>query len=211
MPQTNQLAGLNTLNGRNPEHPVNPVFIERWSPRAFSSDLMPLADLKTILEAARWAPSAFNIQPWRFIYALRDDDQWQDFIDLLDPFNADWAKNASAIIFVISDTLATNQETGEKKPSGTHSFDAGAAWAQLALQATMLSYQAHAMAGIQYKKIKQQLKVPDHFQVEVAIAIGRQASPALLTETLRERETPSSRLPLSEIAFSGSFPEETID
>jgi nitroreductase len=166
---------------------------------------MSLVDLHTILEAARWAPSAFNIQPWRFIYALPSDEHWDAFLGLLDPFNEAWARNASALVFIISDTLTPAQSSSPAKSSRTHSFDAGAAWAHLALQATALGYQAHAMAGIFFDEVTRQLFIPERYRVEIAVAIGRQASPTILSPALREREVPSSRLPLDQIAFAGRF------
>lgn len=190
---------------RKPEYPIDPIFVQRWSPRAYDASSMPVTDLHTIIEAARWAPSAYNIQPWRFIYALRGDEHWETFLQLLDPFNEAWARNASALLFLVSDSLVRTGEPGEHKPSQTHSFDAGAAWAQLALQATASGYQAHAMAGILFNDVASQLRVPEHFRVEIAIAIGRQAPSASLPPALRERETPSSRLPLDQIASAGQF------
>jgi len=197
---------------RQPDHPVDPVFSNRWSPRAFAPIPMPKGDLYTVLEAARWAPSAYNIQPWRFIYALRDDAHWDDFLGLLDPFNASWAKNASALIFIVSDTLTPAHGSSPTKPSRTHSFDAGAAWAHLALQATALGYQAHAMAGIHFDDVRQRLSVPDNYRVEIAVAIGRQTAASTLPPVLQEREKPGPRLTLDKIASSGCFaPQPTRD
>lgn len=190
---------------REPDYPVDPVFVQRWSPRAFDASTMPLADLHTMLEAARWAPSAYNIQPWRFVYALRGDEHWDDFLGLLDPLNEVWARHASALVFVVSDSLIPSQDSNVRKPSRTYRFDAGAAWAHLALQATALGYQAHAMAGIRFDAVNPELSVPDRYRVEIAVAIGRQASLALLPPALREREVPSDRLPLNRIAFAGRF------
>lgn len=169
---------------------------------------MPQADLHTILEAARWAPSAYNIQPWRFIYAMRGDVNWDCFLGLLDPFNAAWARNASALVFIASNSMLMDPVTGATRPSPTHSFDAGAAWAQLALQATGLGYQAHAMAGLLFDEASRRLAVPNSYRVEIAVAVGREASPSVLPVALREREVPSSRLPLERIAFAGRFPAE---
>ena len=76
---------------RRPDHLIEPLFLKRWSPRAFDASDMPLADLMRMLEAARWAASAYNVQPWRFVYALRSDPVWQRWQSLLDPFNAAWA------------------------------------------------------------------------------------------------------------------------
>ncbi len=197
--------------GRKADHPISSLFLRRWSPRAFDASSMPEADLLTLLEAARWAPSAYNIQPWRFVYALRDDSDWEHYLALLDPFNADWAGAASALLFLVSDRLMPKgRETHSPTASQTHSFDAGAAWAHLALQATALGYQAHAMAGIRFEAIRQRLSIPDHYHIEIAVAIGRQAAASRLPPELRQRETPSSRLPLDRIAFAGHFPSRSI-
>lgn len=209
MTDSAQQLETTTPEARQPHHPVEAIFVKRWSPRAFEPQSMPPDVLFSILEAARWAPSAYNIQPWRFIYALRDDARWEDFLALLDPFNARWARNASALLFLVSDTLLPTDEAGSVRPSQTHSFDAGAAWAHLALQATAMGYQAHAMAGIRFDEVRQRLSVPDKYQVEIAIAIGRQADPSDLPFELRKREKPSSRRPLQEIAFPERFPQGT--
>ncbi len=190
---------------RSPAHPVDPLFVQRWSPRAFEALPMPRADLMSMLEAARWAPSAYNVQPWRFVYASRDEPRWDDFVGLLDPFNAAWAGEASALVFLLSSRFMPAAGDAPAKPSATHRFDAGAAWAQLALQATRLGYHAHAMAGIRRDAVRQQLAVPDDYEVEVAVAIGRRAAPEVLPEALRKREQPSPRRPLHEIAFEGRF------
>jgi len=192
---------------RTPDHPVEPIFIDRWSPRAYDATSMPGSDLLTILEAARWAPSAFNLQPWRFLYSHRDDAHWNIYLGLLDPFNTSWAQHASALIIVLSDTVIPGDTTGPQKRSRTHSFDAGAAWAQLALQATSLGYHAHAMAGINFDQSHKDLIVPERYRVEIAVAIGKRAAPSVLSEDLQGREIPSQRLPMNEIAFAGMFPE----
>ncbi len=191
--------------GRRSGYPVAPLFLQRWSPRSFEPAAMPRRELLTILEAARWAPSAYNLQPWRFIYALRDDPHWQRFVDLLDAFNAAWARDASALVILVSERHLAGRDGAEPKPSRTHSFDAGAAWAQLALQATLLGYQAHAMAGIHFDAVRRQLGIPDAFQVEIAIAIGRRADAARLPPQLQAREIPSTRRPLDAVAFSGRY------
>ncbi|MBD8874672.1 nitroreductase family protein [Roseibium polysiphoniae] len=189
---------------RTAGHGVDPLFVDRWSPRAFDGSDMPEADLKTILEAARWAPSAFNVQPWRFVYARRADDSWDTLVNLLNPFNKDWAQHASALVFLLSDTQIDGQN-GETRPAGTNSFDAGAAWAQAALQASSLGYHTHAMAGILTEDIHQALNVPLRFKAEIAFAIGKRGDAAALAEGLQARELPSPRKPLAEIAFNGTF------
>lgn len=193
------------MTGRNPDHPVENLFVDRWSTRAFDGSEMPEADLKTILEAARWSPSAFNIQPWRFVYARRGADHWETLVNLLNPFNLDWAQHASALVYLFSDTEVDGKNDEPNRASGTHSFDAGSAWAHVALQATALGYHTHGMAGILKEDIHQWLGVPDRFKPEIAIAIGRRGDASQLSESLQERETPSARKPLSEIAFAGTW------
>eukprot|EP00903_Cladosiphon_okamuranus_P001244 g1242.t1 len=149
------------MTARTPDHPVDELFVNRWSPRAFDRSEMPEADLKTILEAARWAPSAFNIQPWRFVYARRGDAGWQTLVDLLNPFNKDWGQHASALVYLFSDTEVDGKDGKPGRPNGYHAFDAGSAWTHAALQATKLGYHAHGVAGIQKDEIHEKLGVPD--------------------------------------------------
>lgn len=191
---------------RTVARPVEPLFLDRWSPRAFDSSAVPQQDLDTILDAARWAPSAFNYQPWRFLYAHRDDADWQRFLDVLAPFNQSWVKNAGVILFVLSDTLMAAPGSDDYKPSHSHSFDAGAAWALLALQATRLGYHTHGMTGVDFDRARAELGVPDRFRIEAAVAIGRQGDKAILPEALQAREVPSDRKPIEQFAFAGNFP-----
>lgn len=188
---------------RTTDTALAPVFLDRWSPRAFDGSAMPQADLDTIFDAARWAPSAFNYQPWRLLYAMRGDANWDRFLSLLIPFNQSWAKDASALVFIVSSTTSVGRDG--VTPLYSHSFDAGAAWAQLGLQAVMLGYHAHAMTGIEFDRIPHELAIPESFRIEAAVAIGRKADPSVLPEGLREKDVPSERKPLSEIAFAGNF------
>jgi nitroreductase len=181
---------------------VSGLFLERWSPRAFDGSKMPQDDLESMLDAARWAPSAFNYQPWRFLYAHRGDAHWDQFLDLLIPFNQSWAKDASALVFVLSHRTMGAPD----KPSHSHSFDAGAASGYLMLQAHLLGYGAHGMSGIAFDRAVEELAVPDDLRVEAAIAIGRRGDPRHLPEGLRARETLSDRKPLAELAFAGPLP-----
>ncbi|MEJ7933034.1 nitroreductase family protein [Sphingobium sp. AN558] len=194
-----------TSQTRAAAHPIDPIFTERWSPRAFDPTAIPKADLDSMLEAARWAPSAFNYQPWRFLYAHRDGADWQRSLDILLPFNREWAQHASLLLFVLSDSLMDQANGAEPKPLGSHSFDAGAAWASLALQATRLGYHCHGMAGIDPDAARVALEVPDRFRIEAAVAIGRRGDPANLSEALQAREQPSDRKPITDFAFEGKF------
>ncbi|WP_420144562.1 nitroreductase family protein [Sphingobium sp.] len=184
---------------------VDSLFLDRWSPRAFDSSAISQDDLDTIFDAARWAPSAFNYQPWRFLYAHRDSADWQRFLDILLPFNQSWVQHAGALIFVLSDTLSAAPGSQDFKPSHSHSFDAGAAWALLALQATRLGYHTHGMTGVDFDKARVELAVPDRFRIEAAVAIGRQGDKSILPEALQSREFPSDRKDIAEFAHPGNF------
>jgi nitroreductase len=191
---------------RAAQHPIDPLFLDRWSPRAFDGSPMPEADLLTLFEAARWAPSAFNSQPWRFLYARRGEADWERFLDVLIPFNRSWAQSASALVYILSDRLPFTDKSGDPATSHTHSFDAGAAWALFALQATRLGYQAHGMSGVEFERAREVLAVPERYRIEAAAAVGRIGDPASLPEKLRAREVPSGRKAVGEFAFRGGWP-----
>lgn len=195
------------MSPRQADHPIDPLFLERWSPRAFDGSDLPDQDLAAVFEAARWAPSAFNSQPWRFLYAKRGDENWARFLSLLIPWNQSWAVSASVLVYILSDSLPfTDKKTGAPATSHTHSFDAGAAWASLALQATRMGYHAHGMSGIQHDLVRVELAIPDRYRLEAACVIGRIGDPATLDDKLRAREFPSGRKPQSELVFAGNFP-----
>ncbi|NOU05495.1 MAG: nitroreductase family protein [Hyphomicrobiaceae bacterium] len=197
---------MTTANKRSAEHPIDKMFLERWSARAFTGAEISQSDLLTILEAARWAPSASNLQPWRFIYARRETEHWQPLFDLLVPFNQSWAHNAAALIVIASETTYKAAGSDALKPAYSHSFDAGAAWQSLALQATRMGWSAHGMIGFDTDGAPAKLGIPQGFRVEAAVAIGRPGDPSVLPEALKAREVPSTRRPLNEIAFEGHFP-----
>lgn len=189
------------MPARTSDRPIDALFLERWSPRAFDRSNLSQEDLLTILEAARWAPSAFNLQPWHFLYAHRDDAHWSLFLSLLIPWNQLWARNASVLIYVLSDSEAPSK--GGNILSHSHSYDAGAAWALLSLQATRMGYHSHGMTGIDFEQARIRLRIPRQTKLEAAIAIGRMGDPASLDESLRAREHPSHRKPLGEVATHG--------
>lgn len=197
---------MTTANGRTADHPIDPWFLERWSPRAYTGEALPQTELMTILEAARWAPSSYNSQPWRFVYALRDTAHWEAFLALLNPFNQSWAKAAGALVVIVSNPKMLPPGAKEWVPSHSHSFDAGAAWAQLALQATKSGWAAHAMVGFDMARAAAELHVPEGWRVEVAVAIGRQGDRSLLPEQMAAREVPNGRESLGVIALEGAFP-----
>jgi nitroreductase len=186
---------------RKPAYPIQPLFVDRWSPRAMSGEALSETALMTLFEAARWAPSCGNFQPWRFLYARRDTDFWPAFLDLLKPSNQQWAARAGALVVVIS----RNQFDGDGRACVTHSYDSGAAWQNLALQAWLSNLVAHGIAGFDYERTRRVLRVPAAYSVEAMIVLGHPGNKAELSELLQNREQPSARKPLSETACEGPF------
>ncbi|TWB86801.1 nitroreductase [Bradyrhizobium macuxiense] len=192
---------------RAPEYPADRIFVDRWSPRAFNQDQIPEDVLKSFFEAARWAPSAFNSQPWHFLYAFRGEPEFDIFLNPFIDFNKEWARHAAALIYLLSRTYFMPPGKTEAQFSRTHSFDCGAAWANFANQATSAGWAAHGMSGFDVKKAHSVLRVPSSFAVEIAIAVGRKGDGAYLPPTLFKREQPSGRSPVSDFAARGLFPE----
>jgi nitroreductase len=197
---------MTSFEGRRADHPIDRIFLERWSPRAFTGEAMDEATLMTIFEAARWAPSSYNSQPWRFLYARRDTPDWARFFGLLVPGNQGWAAGAAVLIVAVSKNTMRPAGRDADTPSHSHSFDAGAAWENLALQATMLGWHAHGMVGFDMPRARTELNIPEAYRVEAAIAIGRRGDKSLLPEALAARETPNGRDPVSAFAYEGGFP-----
>jgi nitroreductase len=186
---------------RNADHPIDRLFLDRWSPRAMTAEPISEADLMSLFEAARWAPSSYNNQPWRMLYARRDTAHWQTFFDLMIEFNQSWAKDAAVLVLFISKThFVFNGE-----PSVTHSFDTGAAWENLALQGALKGLVVHGMQGFDYEGARTALNIPEGYAVEAMAAIGRPADPDTLPEDLRSREEPSERRKLEETICEGPF------
>ena len=186
---------------RNAAFPITTLFLDRWSSRAMSGEALSEAELMTLFEAARWAPSSGNFQPWRFLYARRDTDFWPAFLDLLNPGNRTWAERAGALVLVISRT----HFEGDGRPFVTHSYDAGAAWQNLALQASLSDLVAHGIGGFDYERARRVLRVPATYAVEAMIVIGKRGDAAGLSESLRKRETPNDRRPLAQSVCEGPF------
>jgi nitroreductase len=192
---------MNTVNGRKTQYPIAAIFLKRYSPRALSGESITKEELMTLFDAARWAPSSYNSQPWRFIYAMRDTKDFEIFLSLLGEGNQVWCKRAAVLVVVIS------KETMDykNKPNPTHSLVTGSAWENLALQATEMGIITHGMAGFDYEKAKELLGVPDGYSVEMMIAIGKLGNVNNLPEDLRKGEEPSGRKELNEIVFEGKF------
>ncbi|RLL47051.1 nitroreductase [Oceanobacillus piezotolerans] len=183
---------------RKAEHSVSPLFLNRWSPRAYSNKKISDDDLYSVIEAAHWAPSSFNDQPWRFIVA-KTEEQLKTFHEFLYPFNRAWAEKAPVLVLVASTKLRENGDI-----NGAHVFDTGTAWGHLAIQATLLGLSTHAMGGFDKEKARSLLNVPDDFDLHAVITIGYRGEKETLDENLQVRENPSSRRPLKEVVFEGS-------
>ncbi|MCM3039474.1 nitroreductase family protein [Paenibacillus motobuensis] len=181
------------------EYPVSPLFLNRWSTRAYSTREVSNQDLYTVLDAAHWAPSSYNDQPWRFIVA-KTKEQRSVFHQFINEFNLTWVSTAPVLIVVASDKLRDNGD-----PNGAHAFDAGAAWALMAIQATMLGMVTHAMGGIDRNKARQMLNIPDNFEIHAVIALGYHGDKSLLPEAVQQREVPNGRRPLNELVYEGKI------
>lgn len=186
-------------------HAIHPLFINRWSPRAFTGEPIDQATLDSLFEAARWAPSANNSQPWRFIYARNDSAHWPLLLGLLNENNRLWASKASTLIVLVSKTTHVRQGSSEATHLRNHSLDAGAARASLALQAEHAGWHSHAIGGFNRDKARDVLGVPEGYQVEIAIAVGRQAARETLPVELQAREQPTPRNPLQSLIAEGRF------
>jgi nitroreductase len=186
---------------RQADHPIDKLFLDRWSPLAMSGESIPEADLMTLFEAARWAPSSYNNQPWRILFAQRETKHWPVFFALLADSNKVWAHRAAALLVFISKT--TFDHNGQR--SVTHSYDTGAAWANLALQGTISGLVVHGMQGFDYARARSDLGVPDEYQIEAMAAVGKPAPIDVLPANLQKRETPSDRRKLDQTVFEGLF------
>lgn len=186
---------------RIPTHNINALFLNRWSPRCMSGEELSDEELMALFEAARWAPSSYNNQPWRFIYAKRNTESWNKLFNLLAEGNKIWAKDSAALVVLIS---CKNFEFNEK-PSITHQLDAGAAWENLALEACFRGFVTHGMEGFDYQRARQELGIPENYDVMAMIAIGKRGSKENLPPKLRDMEFPNNRKPLNEIVMEGKF------
>lgn len=190
------------LEIRKADYDIEPIFLKRWSPRAMSGEDVSDKELFTLFEAARWAPSTYNEQEWRFLYARRETAHWPTFFDLLVEANQVWCKNAAVLVCVLSHKIF--ERNGNPNP--VHTFDSGAAFENLALQGAAMNLVIHGMAGFDFDAAPRMLGVPEDYKVEAMFAVGRPGDPAQLSEELREREEPSGRKPVSAFVFEGLFP-----
>ena len=189
------------MSERTPHYPILDLIRDRWSPRAMTGEPISQDELFSLFEAARWAPSSYNNQPWAFIYATRESPEWNLFLDLMYPPNRAWAHRASVLIVIISRTLYFYDD----RYSRTHSFDTGAAAENLALQGYSMGVVVHGMAGFDYDRAHTELAIPEEYQVEAMFAIGKPGPRSVLTEELQQREKRSDRKPVTDFVFKGQF------
>lgn len=186
---------------RNPSAEIDSMFIDRWSPRAFKPLPLGQDQINSLFEAARWAPSCFNDQPWLFVYASEEKDR-ERFLTALAEGNQVWAKNASLIIFLLfRKNFSHNDQENRHAP-----FDAGAAWMSLALQARKLGLYAHAMAGFSRQKAYELIQAPEsQYDIIAAIAVGCRTQPEILPDTIAAKEIPSDRKKIEEVMREGKY------
>jgi len=190
-----------TERSRKSTYPINPLILNRWSPRSMTGEELDNEEIMSLFEAARWAPSSYNNQPWRFIYAKRNTEHWDRLFSLLVEGNRAWAKNSALLVVVIS---RKNFEYN-KKPARTHQFDAGSAWENLALEAFSRGIVAHGMQGFDYDKARIDLEIPTDFEVMAMIAIGKKGARESLSPELQEKEKLTDRKPLKDIVMEGIY------
>ena len=183
-------------NARTPDWDIDSMFTDRWSPRAFSSDPLSDREVQTLFEAARWAPSCFNEQPWLFVYAT-EPERRAKLVSCLVAKNQLWAGKAPLLMFVLA--RRNFRKTGNENRHAP--YDAGATWMALALQARKLGLYAHAMAGFNQEKAYEVLGAPrEEYLVMAAIAVGRKTEDSGLPDDLRAMESPNARKPHAEVA-----------
>ena len=187
---------------RRPDRDVLPLFLNRWSPRSFTEESVDPAALEACFEAARWAPSSSNEQPWRFLYARTEEDR-RLFASCLVEFNQLWAGKAPVLVAVCARTRFA--ESGEPNRHGA--FDTGAAWVLLALEATRRGLYAHAMAGFDEACAREILRIPADHDILCFVALGHAGRPEALPERMRKSETPRGRRPAAEFVTEGAFPK----
>jgi nitroreductase len=178
---------------------VEHLIRRRWSPRAYADKKVPAAELKRLFEAARWAASSSNEQPWRFLVGRRGDPTYEKIFKALVEFNQGWAK--SAPVLVLSVAKKTFTEKAQPNPYGLH--DTGAATAYIALQATADGLHAHSMAGFDHEQMRASFGIPSDYEIGSVTAIGYFGDPASLPERMQKSEVaPRQRKPLDEFVFS---------
>jgi len=199
-----QMKGIDLMQKPAPsDFPVHELIRERWSPRAFADKPVPRDVLRSIFEAARWAPSSNNEQPWAYIVASRDDNaSFEKTLSVLVEFNANWARGAPVLAIAVARlTFAKNNV-----PNRNAQYDTGAATALLSVEATARGLAVHQMAGFDPEKARHVFGIPAGWEAIAAIAIGYPGDPASLPQPLKDREmAPRTRKPINEFVMAGHW------
>jgi nitroreductase len=185
------------------DHPILKLLAERWSPYGFEDRPVPEADLRSLFEAARWAASSYNEQPWNYLVATREDSpEFERLLSCLVEANQAWAKAAPVLALgVVSLQFAKNKQDNR---AAVH--DLGLAAGNLSVEATARGLSVHQMIGILPDKAREIYQIPEHFEAWTAMAIGYKADPARLADALRERDlAPRQRRPLGRFVFTGRW------
>ncbi len=188
------------IETRSNDYGIETLILNRWSPRAFLDKKVPDEEWRAVLDAAHWAPSSNNEQPWRFLVASQPETL-KKVQACLTERNQRWANRAPILIVVLSKPVYSRD--GSK--NHWHSFDAGAAWGYLALEAKHRGMIAHAMAGFSREKVMEACRVPQDWGLHAVVALGYQAPADHLPEDLKKRENPSLRKPLESLWREGEF------
>lgn len=154
-----------------------------------------------LFEAARWAPSCYNEQPWRFLYAKRGTPSFDTYFQFLVPFNQSWCHRAAVLVIILS----LQHFSKNKKPSPTHAFDTGAAWENLFLEGASRGLVVHGMGGFDREKVAETLKIPSEYSILAMAAIGKKGGKEDLPPELSKIENPSERKPLEQFVFEYSI------
>ena len=185
---------------RQAAYAIDEAYINRWSPRAFSTKEVEEEKLNAIFEAARWAPSAANWQPWKYIVARSEEDR-ATFLSFINENNVEWCKRAPVLVLTIS--KKTRNEEGDPNP--WHAFDAGTAWGYLSLEAYRQGLITHGMGGFDKDKARALLEIPAEYDINAVVAVGYHDPTTLLSERNQQREVPSDRKPIESFVFEGKF------
>ena len=185
---------------RKAAYAIDEAYINRWSPRAFSTKEVEEEKLNAIFEAARWAPSAANWQPWNYIVARKEEDR-ATFLSFINENNVEWCKRTPVLVLAIS--KKTRNEEGDPNP--WHAFDAGTAWGYLSLEAYRQGLITHGMGGFDKEKARELLEVPAEYDINAVVAVGYHDPTTLLSDRNQQREVPSDRKPIESFVFEGKF------
>lgn len=186
---------------RQPDYEIADIFVQRRAHRALSDEMISKKEVLRLIEAARWAPSAFNNQPWRFIYAKKGSLAWQAMLDLMVDFNKQWARKAPYLVMILSKkTHDRNQQ-----PLETDSFDTGAAWQNMCLQADMNGLTVRGVSGFDYSRAYKEFAIPGSYKIEIMCTIAKPGKKTDLPCYMQPKEVPTNRKKVSEIAFENSF------